>query len=151
MHSKKYIFGLIICVLLTNSCKKHDNPVPVTSLTYTIYNIESDPRYESLRTPDGSAILECGTLCAGYNCNGVIIYRQKTAGSVDDFRAFDRTCTHEANSCAMEIDKNWPFILKCPCCGSEFNVNGGYMEKGPAEYPLREFNCDFYNGDLRIY
>ncbi len=151
MHNKaKYIIEIALCFIMI-SCHKHDNPVPVTSISYTVLSVETNPRYEPLRIIGGSALLASGEKCVGFNCNGVVLYRQKNNGGVDDFRAYDRTCTFEANECAMEIDSNWPYILKCPCCGSEFNMEGGYMEKGPAEYPLREFNCDFYNGDLRLY
>lgn len=151
MTTIKYQICIIILLSIISSCNKKDNPVPVTSISYSVYNIESNARYENLLVPDGAAYLETGSICVGYNCNGVVLYRLKTTGEIDDFKAYDRTCPYEANDCSMEIDENWSYILKCPKCGSEFNMNGGYMEKGPAEYPLREFNCDFYNGDLRLY
>ncbi|MCQ2959150.1 MAG: Rieske 2Fe-2S domain-containing protein [Bacteroidales bacterium] len=152
LYKPSFLISFFFLVFaLFSSCGKHDNPVPVTGINYKVLDIENNPRYENLRTIGGSAILETGVVCTGFNCNGVAIYRQKNDGAVDDFKAYDRTCTYEANACAMEIDKNWPYVLVCPCCGSEFNMEGGYMEKGPAKYPLREFNCDFYNGDLRLY
>lgn len=139
-----------VAIISLWACSKHDNPVPVTSVNYSILSIESDPRYSDIRTPGGSAVIESGS-CLGYNCNGIILYRVKVTGEIDDFRAFDRTCPHEVSDCAMEINSAFPYILVCPCCGSEFNLEGAFMEKGPAEYPLREINCDFYNGDLRLY
>lgn len=151
MYSRLRYFLVFILVVFLSACGKKDNPVPVTELNYKVIAVESDPRYVSLRTIGGSAILVTGNICAGYNCNGVVLYRQKNDGAVDDFVAFDRTCTNEARDCAMEIDKHFPDLLVCPKCGSVFNMSGRYMEEGPAMYPLREFSCDFYNGDLRIY
>lgn len=148
-HVSKYIISTLLLVI--TSCGKHENPVPVTSISYSIINIDADPRYESVWSINGSTYIESGAMCVGYNCNGVVLYRVKHENTVDDFRAFDRTCTYEANACSMEIDPHFPDILRCPCCGSEFNMNGGYIEKGPAEYPLREFPCDYYNGDLRLH
>ncbi len=142
---------ITVLILFSTSCGKHENPVPVTSLNYKVLSIESDARYGNLRVAGGSAILQTGNMCAGYNCNGVVVYRVKTTGEYDDFKVFDRTCPNEVSSCAMEINPAFPYVLYCPCCGSEFNMEGNYMEKGPANYPLREFDCDFYDGDLRIY
>lgn len=141
----------IVLIYLVIGCNKKDNPVPVTSISYTVLEIESDPRYLTLRTIGSSALLQTGETCVGYNCNGVVLYRQKNDGTIDDFCAFDRTCTHEAGDCAMEIDEAFPDLLVCPKCGSVFNMSGKYMEQGPAEFPLREFNCDYYNRDLRLY
>ena len=141
----------IALILLVIGCDKMDNPVPITSISYSVLDIESNPRYSNLRTIGASALLQTGEKCVGYNCNGVVLYRQKNDNAIDDFCAFDRTCTYEAGEYAMEIDKAFPDLLVCPKCGSVFNMSGNYMEQGPGQYPLREFNCDFYNGDLRLY
>ena len=142
-----YLVAIFCCA----SCGKNENPVPVTSINYKILSVESDPRYSSLRTAGGSALLVSGSQCVGYNCNGVVLYRLKVSGEYDDFKAYDRTCPYEASDCAMEINSAFPYVLVCPTCGSEFNMEGGFMEKGPANYPCREFSCDFYDGDLRLY
>lgn len=147
----RYII-LFFSFLVMNCCGKKDNPVPVTSLNYNVLAIESDARYVNLRVIGGSAYLQTGSVCAGYNCNGVVLYRKEVGSKdADDFAAYDRTCTYEASDCAMEIDEAFSDLLVCPKCGSVFNMSGGYMEEGPAVYPLREFTCDFYEGDLRIY
>ncbi len=149
--SIRILVWVLVCGVVITACGKHDNPVPVTSINYKILGIESDPRYTGVRTAGGSALLESGNMCTGYNCNGVVLYRVKVTGEYDDFKAYDRTCPYEASGSAMEINKAFPYVLVCPDCGSEFNMEGGYMEKGPADYPCREFSCDFYNGDLRLY
>lgn len=137
--------------LSLSGCNKEDNPVPVTPIEVLIYNIESNPKYSNLQTAGNAVIIYKPSECLGYKCNGVVLYRYKTEGAVDDFKAFDVTCTHEASTCAMEVDTVFSDLMTCPCCGSIFNLMGGYMEKGPAKFPLRQFNCDFYNGDVRIY
>ena len=78
------LVAFVNCVLLS-ACSKHENPVPVTSINYKILGIESDPRYTGVRTSGGSALLECGNMCVGYNCNGVVLYRVKVTGEYDDF------------------------------------------------------------------
>jgi nitrite reductase/ring-hydroxylating ferredoxin subunit len=147
----RYFFILNIFLLSgTLSCNKERNLVPVTSINITVFDVESDPRYSNLRIR-GNSIKLISPDCLGYNCNGVILFRLKNEQAYDDYKAYDLTCTFEANSCAMEIDTSFSDLLTCPCCGSVFNLEGGYMEKGPARFPLREFQCDFFEGDLRIY
>lgn len=154
MKSKTFRYFFLIPIFLiisVISCNKRENPVPITSVNVTIFDIESDPLYTELRVSGNSALLIKPSECLGYHCNGIIIFRYKTEGNVDDFRAFDVTCTKEADSCAMEIDHAFADLLTCPCCGSVFTMQDGYMIQGPAKYPLREYQCDFMNGDLRIY
>ncbi len=142
-------FFVFFNILFLFSCKKEQNPVPFTSVNIHIFNIESDPQYSALRSPLNSVYVSSSN-CVGYNCNGVVVFRAKVEGGHDDYKAFDRTCTHEADTCAMEIDSAFPDLLVCPCCGSVFSMIGGYMQQGPAKHPLREYNCDFYDGDLYI-
>ncbi len=145
-----FIFCIILCVLPIHSCDKNENPVPVTSIQVTIFDIESDPRYQNLRVEGGAALLQRPSDCLGYKCNGIVIYRLKREYSYDDFRAFDVTCTHEANTCAMQLEQGFGDLLTCPCCGSVFTMQYGYMMQGPAKYPLREYVCTYDNGNLRI-
>lgn len=145
-----FVFCVILGLLYTQSCDKKENPVPSTALQVTIFDIESDPRYQELRVEGGSALLQRPSDCLGYKCNGVVIFRVKREYTYDDFRAFDVTCTHEANTCAMQLDTSFGDLLTCPCCGSIFTMQYGYMMQGPAKYPLREYVCTFDNGNLRI-
>jgi len=149
--TKPKYFLLLLSLFAFFSCNKEKNPVPVTTVNTTVFEIESDPRYNDLLITYNSAYLQKNWDCLGYNCNGIVLFRNKVERGYDDFKAFDRTCTNEAHSCAMEIDEAFPDLLVCPCCGSVFNMIGGYMQQGPAKFPLREFQCDFYDGDLRIY
>ena len=103
LHKYKQILPIVLTIMLI-SCGKKDNPVPLTSINYVIYNVESDSRYSNLRISGGSEYLKAGNICVGYNCNGVVLYRMKTAGETDDFRAYDRTCPYEANDCSIQND-----------------------------------------------
>lgn len=151
IQNRFYFYIIYLCVLLfTHSCKKYENPVPYTPVNVVIINIESDPRYSQLQFEGQSAWVQRPADCLGYNCNGIILYRYKQEYDYDDFIAYDATCTHEADSCSMIIDESFPDLLECPCCGSVFDMRYGYMLKGPAKYPLRELQCTYTNGDLRI-
>ncbi len=132
----------IICL----TCSKDENPVPKTNANFWLYNINSDPEYTTLKAPYNALIVS-----GGYKKNGIIIYRLKTENAIDDFVAYDITCPYETNTCAMKWNIKDMFYCTCSCCGSKFNLNGGYMEKGPAKYPLRKFNCDYIDDNIHIY
>ncbi|MFO7869030.1 MAG: Rieske 2Fe-2S domain-containing protein [Bacteroidales bacterium] len=152
MKSKNIFIIIYVLTCILSSCNKDHNPVPQTSLNNVlIYNIEDDPEYSDVRNLYGSVYYDRNNICDGYNCNGIIIFRAKIEDAHDDFKVFDRTCTHEAGNCALNIDSEYSEKLVCPCCGSVFNMIGEYMEKGPAKYPLQQFDCNYSDGNLRIY
>lgn len=142
-----FVFLLFLSVV---SCKKEHNPIPQTSANILIYSIDSDPQYSALRSPLQSVYVTTPQ-CVGFNCNGIVLFRVKVEGAYNDYRAFDRSCTYEGGDCVMEIDPYFPDLLICPCCKSIFNMIGGYMQQGPAKFPLREFECSYMDGDLYIH
>lgn len=150
LFSKKRILLSLSCffvmALIILSCKKKKNPIPEAYVDEVIYNVEADPLYNSLSNPNNAVVLK-----GGYNNNGIVVYRQKIERATDDFLAFDATCPHEVDTCSMTWDSSDPWYLECECCGSRFNINGGYMEDGPAEAPLRQYKCYFHDGNLHIY
>jgi Rieske Fe-S protein len=148
----RLLFYTLYIILLFFSCTKEENPVPKMSLnTVVIYNIEDDAQYSELRNLYESVYFNRRNTCDGYNCNGIVIFRAQMQGTHDDFRVYDRTCTFEADTCAMVIHSEYSEKLVCPCCGSVFNMIGEYMETGPAKFPLQKYDCTFYEGDLRIH
>ena len=149
MLFRKY-FLILLIILGAAACNKEKNPVPSTYVDIWITDIDSDSRYTDLRVPYGAVNVKQGDKCWGYKCNGVVLFRAKLEGAYDDFRAFDRTCTFEAGSIQMEIDQGFSDQLICPGCGSIFSMIGGYMVQGPAKHPLREFYCEYYDGDLWV-
>lgn len=66
-----------------------------------------------------------------------VLVAQPTEG---EFTAFSSVCTHQG--CAVsKIDDD---VMVCPCHGSEFSIEDGSVEQGPAEKPLeaREVRVD---------
>lgn len=143
-------FSLIIALALF-ACTDTRNPVPYSSISLTIYNIESDAQYIELRANYAGVLIKNDYECYGYNCNGILLYRVKVNYDIDDFVAYDATCPHEVNDCIMEIDPAEPYYAVCGCCGSRFNLVGDYLETGPSNHGLRKLNCEFTDGNLYIY
>ena len=141
----KIAFFLILAVTVVN-CKKDQNPVPRSGDNIWIRDINSDPEYTKLLAPFNAVVLT-----GGYNRNGILLYRLKVEGTIDDFVAFDRTCTYEADSCATIWSIKTPYYCICKCCNSKFNIIGSYFETGPAKYPLRKYNCEYIDGSIHIY
>ncbi|MFO7616497.1 MAG: Rieske (2Fe-2S) protein [Bacteroidales bacterium] len=118
-------------------------PVPYVYVNYTVYL--TNPSNYPLRVPGSHLILpDEGNL-------GIILYR-RTLGEPDDFIALDLTCTNEPlGSCRVELDAETGFYLVCPCCGSEYSVWDGYVTKGPARWPLKEYQTILTQNTVRIF
>ncbi len=81
--------------------------------------------------------------------NGLLIYRNYD----DQYFVFDRSCTYEPNyDCAVGKDTANVFLVKCPCCGSEYFIDQdvAYVFKGPAKYPLVQYNTQIEGSNLHI-
>lgn len=100
------------------------------SSIYTKYN-------PSQLSPNGS-----------YGYSGVVVVRAYD----NNIYAFDICCTYEADrEIALEDDG---FFLKCPQCGSSFEIgNGtGYVNKGPATQRLKKYYTTQNSSQkIRIY
>ena len=70
-----------------------------------------------------------------YGYSGVAVIRAYD----NNIYAFDICCTYEANKEIALVNDG--FFLKCPKCGSEFEIgNGtGYANKGPATQRLKKY------------
>jgi len=141
-HFKIYLLFFAICI----ACTKDENPVPRVSVNIWKYDIASDPELTNLLAPFNGVVVT-----GGYKLNGIIIYRLKNEGAFDDFVAYDRTCPYESSTCVMVLGKGGLYNCTCKCCGSVFNLYGGYMENGKTKYPLRKYSCDYIEGSLHIY
>ena len=60
-----------------------------------------------------------------------IVITQPTEG---DFKAFDATCTHQG----CQVGEVSDGTINCPCHGSQFSIEDGSPEGGPATAPLKE-------------
>jgi Rieske Fe-S protein len=58
-----------------------------------------------------------------------VVVTQPTSG---DFKAFSAVCTHKGCTVGEVADG----MIKCPCHGSEFSIEDGSVQAGPATAPL---------------
>ncbi|MFZ5428772.1 MAG: ubiquinol-cytochrome c reductase iron-sulfur subunit [Bacteroidota bacterium] len=83
----------------------------------------------------------------GQGYGGIVIYCFDP-GNI--YYAYDGACTHEiSNSCRVN---NEGVLATCPCCGSQFLLMGNaYPSKGPATFPLQEYQTAISGNTLRIF
>lgn len=83
----------------------------------------------------------------GQGYGGIIIYCVEP-GNI--YNAYDAACTHEISATCRV--KNESVLATCPCCGSQFVLMGqAYPSKGPATFPLQEYNTSVMGSFLRVY
>jgi nitrite reductase/ring-hydroxylating ferredoxin subunit len=132
---------VLICFLLFTAtefgCEKDRNEIIPYVPVNRYFNIR-DPEFFDLSVPNNSVTIKGGL-------NGIIVYRV----SVEEFVAYDRTCTYEPeNNCAVETDNS--SSAKCPCCGSRFFLIDGSPLNGPAQWPLKPYKTTFDGTYVRI-
>ena len=131
-------FILLLISLNFFSCNEIQSPIPYEFVDITI----------DLNKPeffDLNAIGNYVPITGGYS--GIIIYRS----SLDEFKAYERTCTYDID-CRVSVDDNNMNMIDT-CCNSEFSLTmDGAVVKGPATYPLRQYKTIYYpnNKSLRI-
>ena len=143
---KKNIFNAKIIVLFLFtiisfnffSCNETQDNIPYVFVDITI----------DLNKPEFFELNAIGNhvpITGGYS--GIIVYRS----SLDEFKAYERTCTYDIN-CRVSVDKNNMNMLDT-CCNSEFSLTmDGGVVKGPATLPLRQYKTIYYpnSKSLRI-
>ena len=138
--------------LLIATCNKEENNIIPDVPTDFVIDL-NDPMFIELNAIGNSVIVTSsyrGSLSAGYNNHGIIIYR---AGQ-DEFYAFDRTCTFEEQlNEAVNIDSIRTLTAKCPNCGSVYVLPSlAYPEKdGPAVYPLKQYYAEYINNTVWVH
>jgi nitrite reductase/ring-hydroxylating ferredoxin subunit len=123
---------VFLCLLFfCSNCTKNQNIVPYVYVDQYI-NI-SLPSYSSLNAIGGWVYITGGS-------KGIIVYRQ----SYDQFSAYDRHCTYEANNpCGKaSVDSSNSFV-ECSCDGSQYQLYDGLVIQGPAAYSLKPYNTTF--------
>ena len=140
MHPSKILFFLFFTVIILLSCKKDTpNPVPYKYVNFEI-NI-NDPQYVALQAVGNSIFVYGGV-------SGIVIFRE----SDTEFAVFDRCCPNNPDKRnAIKLDSTNTFILKCPSCGSEFIINNGSVNKGPASAPQKAYHSSFDGTYLHVY
>lgn len=107
--------------LLDSCARQPAKPVPATSIAVDVTGLaEGSTLVAPSPGPDGAPIL---------------IVRE----SAYQYHSLSLMCTHEGcpvNSTPVNG------ILRCPCHGSQFNLEGHVLQ-GPAEFPLGRYNSEY--------
>ena len=113
----------------------------------------SDPQFVNLSAMGGSDTVDYrtnnwGQFSAGFNGNGIIIYR----GS-NEFYAYDRTCPHDYTVNSLSIKVNIDFTLAvCPKCGTSYALAAfGTPASGIGRYPLKNYRTSFDGRFVRVW
>ena len=130
---------IIICTVLLSECRNRtdEHTVPNTRV-----NIDIDlnlAQYNDLNFIGGWIYLN-----GGYN--GIIVHRS----TVDVIAAYDRQAPYMVeDGCRVRVDSN---NVTCTddCSGSEWLLYDGQIVKGPAVYPLRQYQTSFDGVRLSI-
>jgi Rieske Fe-S protein len=131
-------FFLILILILALFVRCDDNETPFPNVS--VYaNLSLDTQLKNVLVGDYVEV-------DNYGIGGLIIFRADN----NDFMAFDRACTYEASHSCILADNDHDGIFECPCCESQFwMVNSvdiaGTVYQGPANYPLKQYNC-YFNG-----
>ena len=86
---------------------------------------ESMPAGTAVEAPISDIAVGGGVIYADQK----VVVTQPTAG---DFKAFSAICTHKGCTVGAVADG----MIKCPCHGSEFSIEDGSVQAGPATAPL---------------
>ena len=144
-------------MLLASSCENRKNDViPDTYVDFTM-DISGDILFSSLAGIGNSVIVNSqtnnwGYRAAGYDNNGIIIYR----ASLDyqpEFYAYDRTCPHDYAENDLSVKVNVDFMEAiCPQCSTRYSLQvGGTPVSGPGRYPLKNYKTSFDGRFLRVW
>ena len=130
IYKIKYISFFLFTVLII-SCVRNQNIVPYVYVNQYI-NI-SLPSYSSLNAVGGWIYITGGS-------KGIIVYRQ----SFDQFSAYDRHCTYNANDpCGKASVDSTNSFVECSCDGSQYQLYDGLVIQGPALYSLKPYQTTF--------
>lgn len=138
-------------VWLFTGCEKEKNRI--IPYTYVNFSIRLDnPQFIALNSIGNAVVITSsydGSNSAGYDNNGIIIYR----ASEDEFYAFDRTCTYDVEkSIAVEIDESG-IMAVCPVCSSTYVLpNIGFPTKESAsKYALHQYQTSFDGLNVHVF
>lgn len=142
MKLKKNFFLLLI--LLTGiellSCKKRDSG-DIPNVPVDIYIYTTDPLFFNLQVPGGWEYITGGS-------RGILVYRVTNS----EFMAFDRHCPYmPENPCGQIAVNSTNISAVDSCCGSQFSIVDGSIQKGPATLPLRQYQAAFDGTVLHIF
>lgn len=142
MHLKKIFFLLFVFLFSLDffSCKKSDNSA-IPNVPVDIYVYTTDPVFFNLQVAGGWEYISGGS-------RGILIYRATNS----DFVAFDRHCPYQPENTCGQIEVNSTNVSAVDsCCGSQFSIIDGSIQKGPAAMPLKQYQTTFDGTVLHVF
>jgi hypothetical protein len=144
--SKIIFFSItLIATFSLITCKKSKNDV-IPDVYVEFYINLNDPEFFDLNAIGNSKIITSATNnwgidAAGFNGNGIIVYRSLP----DEFNAYDRTCPYDYAENELSIKINIDgFNGVCPQCKTTYALYGmGTPISGPGHYPLKNYKTSF--------
>jgi nitrite reductase/ring-hydroxylating ferredoxin subunit len=147
-----FLITVLMAVLLT-SCKKSKNDV-IPDVYVDFYIDLNDIIFRDLDAIGNHVIVTSqtnlwGPKSAGYNDNGIIVYRS----DLENFNAYDRTCPHDFAVNELSIKVNVDFTIAiCPRCGTNYALSAGGMPmSGPGRYPLKNYKTSFDGQSVHVW
>lgn len=149
--TKIEFFSIVAALLisLTSCSKQKYDVIPDVYVNFTIdlvYDIEFS---RTLSAIGDHAIVTSrtnnwGVSSAGYNGNGIIVFRS----GMDEFKAYDRTCPHDYEVNGIDVKLNVDFMnAVCPACNAVYSLSAnGTPVSGPSQYPLKNYKTSFFEG-----
>lgn len=158
MSNIRHFLIFIVVSLLFMSCQKEIyDPIPDTMVSFTIDLNKHEMEFISLESLGGSVIItnttnNFGRKAAGYNNNGILLYRS----FADEFHAYDRTCPHcyatESLSEIIKTEDNTSITATCPHCGTEYSLEfNGMPNSGPGKFYLKNYHTKLQDGRLTVW
>ncbi len=145
MDKRGYIFVcfilIIVSVFFANCRKDKEDNTQVPTVYVDIYLDLNSTQYTELNSVGGWVYLT-----GGYQ--GILVYRS----SMEEFMAYDRTCTLQSDSCLRITVENSGLMVIDSACGSQFIIlDGTPAQEGPATIPLKRYRTSFDGITLHIY
>jgi nitrite reductase/ring-hydroxylating ferredoxin subunit len=153
INSKIGLFTITLTIFVVfSSCNKNKNDViPDVYVDFTLDL--NDPEFVSLNALGGADTVNArtnnwGTFAAGYDGNGIIIYR-----GPDEFYAYDRTCPHDYAVNGISVRLKIDFTLAvCPKCGTKYALAAfGTPASGIGRYPMKNYRTSFDGRFVRVW
>jgi nitrite reductase/ring-hydroxylating ferredoxin subunit len=145
------IITLVFAITLSSCSRKKNDVIPDVTIDFTLDL--NDPEFVNLNAMGGSDTIDArtnnwGIYAAGFNGNGIIIYR-----GPDEFYAYDRTCPHDyaVNELSVKVKVDFTLAV-CPKCGTSYALAAfGTPASGIGRYPLKNYRTSFDGRYVRVW
>ncbi|MBG0858149.1 MAG: hypothetical protein IQL11_01505 [Bacteroidales bacterium] len=154
----KYFFISLALAASVYACERNKNDViPDRDVNFTM-DIIGDIQFNNLTSIGNHVIVTAqtnnwGYYAAGFNNNGIIVYRANFDGMIPEFYACDRTCPYDYAINDLSVKVNVvAFQAICPRCSTYYELSGGgYPSSGPGKYYLKNYKTSFDGRYLRVW